>query len=83
MRETHQKNGTYANTKKQGAIHEDPFEVLEQLRCAMHSQDEVFLGRVLETARALGDAFEWQDELEEADQALYEMTCMLAHGQRD
>lgn len=49
----------------------------------MRSQDEVFLSRVVESARALGDAFEWQDELEDADQALYEMTCIGGHGQRD
>ena len=49
----------------------------------MRSNDEIFLSRVLETARALGDAFEWQDELEEAENALMEMTCMDSHGQRD
>ena len=84
-RDTQQRRGAaaYEEVKGQGPIHDDPYEVLDQLRCAMRSQDEVFLSRVVESARALGDAFEWQDELEDADQALYEMTCIGGHGQRD
>ena len=68
--------GTLKEVKEHGPYHYDPFEVLEQLRTAVRSNDEVFLGKVLESARALKEAFEWQDELDDAEQVLYEMTCL-------
>ena len=48
----------------------------------MRSGDEVFLSQVIETAKALGDAFKWTRELSDAEEALYEMTCFESHGQR-
>jgi len=48
----------YEEAKKQGPYQNDPLEVLEQLRSAIRSNDEVFLSQVVESARALGAAFE-------------------------
>jgi len=48
----------YEEAKKKGPYQNDPLEVLEQLRSAIRSNDEVFLSQVVESARALGAAFE-------------------------
>jgi hypothetical protein len=40
----------------------------------------MFLSQVIDTARALGDAFKWTRELADAEEALYEMTCLESHG---
>lgn len=56
-----------------------PFDDHSQLRQAIQeavrSMDEEALSVRIDEAKGLGNDFKWQDELQEAEGVLYEITC--------
>lgn len=62
----------------------DSTEVLVQLQTAILACDEVLLSRAVDLARELGDTFEFPQDLDRAEETLFELTCVeQSHGQRD
>lgn len=61
------------------SLAEDDFYTLKnQIAVAVEELDEMRLSELIDKARALGPAYRWQDELDQAESAHYEMVCQNA-----
>ncbi len=61
--ESRQRYEPHEEVKTSGSVYEDPAEILRKLRAAKRSRDEEFLSQMIETAKAMGEAFEWSEDL--------------------
>ena len=53
---------------------DDFLRMREEIQEALRRCDEVALSTLIEQARLLGERYEWQEELDEAEQFMYQIT---------
>lgn len=53
---------------------DDFYELRKEIQEALRRCDEVTLSALIEQARLVGERYEWQEELDEAENFMYQMT---------